>query len=155
MVAGLLLLIVLANLTYKRMPGVSVAAFYALLFATLALLYFLPVRLLFFESAVTRAIAATLALCLPVFFASLIFIQSFSLANFQGRALGSNLFGALVGGLLESLSLWFGLRSLTIIAALLYAGSLLGVFSRHALTASPDGVEGTAAADASRGELLT
>lgn len=127
-VAGLLLLIVLANYVFKFLPRFSVWVSYVLLFATLSILYFLPIRSLFFESAIVRGIVATLALCLPVFFASLVFIYSFSRANFQGSALGSNLFGALAGGLLESLSLWFGLRSLTIVAALLYLGSAITIF---------------------------
>jgi len=50
--------------------------------------------------------------CLPVFFAGLVFIRSFAPVAF-GRALGSNLFGAPVGGLLE-------LLSLVLVAALLY-----------------------------------
>jgi hypothetical protein len=87
----------------------------------------MPIRSLFLESALLRGVVATFALCLPVFFASLIFIQSFSRARFQGSALGSNLFGALAGGLLESFSLWFGLRSITIIAAALYAASAIAI----------------------------
>jgi hypothetical protein len=35
------------------------------------------------------------------------------------------LFGSLLGGLLESAPLWFGLKSLTILAAILYAGSAI------------------------------
>jgi hypothetical protein len=70
-------------------------------------------------------LVATLALCTPVFFAGIIFVSSFARAGFRGSALGSNLFGALVGGLLESFSLWFGLKSLVIIAAALYLGSAI------------------------------
>jgi len=66
-----------------------------------------------------------LVLCTPVFFAGIIFVSSFARAGFRGSALGSNLFGSLVGGLLESLSLWFGLKSLAIIAAVLYLGSAI------------------------------
>src|ERR1700751_2463224 len=43
----------------------------------------------------------------------------------SGQALGSNLLGALVGGMLESVSLWTGIRSLIIIAGVLYLLSLL------------------------------
>ena len=43
--------------------------------------------------------------------------------------------GALVGGLLESLSLWTGMRSMLILAALLYAGSYLTRKSSPALSA--------------------
>lgn len=126
-VAGLLLLIVTANLAFKFLPRFSVWLSYVLLFAALAALYLVPIRSLFLESALLRGVVATFALCLPVFFASLIFIHSFFRARFQGSALGSNLFGALAGGLLESFSLWFGLRSLTIIAAALYAASAIAI----------------------------
>lgn len=88
-------------------------------------MYFVPMQKLFFESWLLRALVATLALCTPVFFAGIIFVSSFARAGFRGSALGSNLFGSLVGGLLESASLWFGLKSLTIIAALLYLGSAI------------------------------
>jgi hypothetical protein len=72
-----------------------------------------------------RAVVSTLALCIPVFFAGIIFISSFARASFRGSALGSDLFGWLLGGLLESSSLWFGLRSLTILAAILYVDSAI------------------------------
>jgi hypothetical protein len=62
-----------------------------------------------------------------VFFAGIIFVRSFAHAGFSGKALGSNLFGALVGGLLESLSFWFGLKALLVIAALLYLASALAL----------------------------
>jgi hypothetical protein len=88
-------------------------------------MYFVPMQKLFFESWTLRALVATVALCTPVFFAGIIFVSSFARAGFRGSALGSNLFGSLIGGLLESASLWFGLRSLTIIAAILYLGSAI------------------------------
>ena len=80
---------------------------------------------LFFSSVALKMAASVLILCLPVFFAGIVFIQSFAAEGFAGAALGSNLMGALVGGLLESLSLWTGMRSMMILAALLYAGSYL------------------------------
>ena len=81
--------------------------------------------LAFFESFVMRAVVSTFVLCLPVFFAGIIFVSSFADAHFWGSALGSNLFGSMAGGLLESLSLWFGLRSLTLLAVMIYVGSAL------------------------------
>jgi hypothetical protein len=94
-------------------------------------------RLLFFDSPVIRGVVATLTLCLPVYFAGLIFVSSFVRVNFEGSALGSNLFGSLAGGLLESLSLWFGLKSLTLMAILLYAGSLVTIMRRRTQRPSP------------------
>ena len=124
-VSGLLCLIVGANLVYGAFPRIPRAVAYAGLFVTLALMYFVPMQKLFFESWTLRALVATMALCIPVFFAGIIFVSSFARAGFRGSALGSNLFGSLIGGLLESASLWFGLKSLTIIVAILYLGSAL------------------------------
>jgi len=124
-VSGLLCLIVGANLVYGAFSRIPLAIAYAGLFVTLAVMYFVPMQKLFFESWTVRALVATLALCTPVFFAGIIFISSFARVGFRGSALGSNLFGSLIGGLLESASLWFGLKSLTIITALLYLGSAI------------------------------
>jgi SAM-dependent methyltransferase len=124
-VSGLLCLIVGANLVYGALGRIPLALAYAGLFVALTVMYFVPMQKLFFESWTLRAFAATLALCTPVFFAGIIFISSFARAGFRGSALGSNLFGSLIGGLLESASLWFGLKSLTIIAAILYLGSAI------------------------------
>jgi SAM-dependent methyltransferase len=133
-VSGLLCLIVAANLAYGSMPRIPLWIPYAGLFLTLAVMFAVPVEKLFFASWRVRAIVATLALCVPVFFAGIIFVSSFARAGFRGSALGSNLFGSLLGGLLESLSLWFGLRSLAILAAVLYV--LSAIFLRRVGTGS-------------------
>ena len=124
-VSGLLCLIVGANLVYGAFPRIPLTAAYAGLFLALAVMYIVPMQKLFFESWSLRAVVATLALCTPVFFAGIIFVSSFARAGFRGSALGSNLFGSLIGGLLESASLWFGLKSLAILAAILYLGSAI------------------------------
>ena len=70
---------------------------------------------------------ATVVLCLPVFFAGIVFIRNFARESFPAGALGANLFGGLVGGLLESLSLWTGIRSMVIVAGLLYLASWIAL----------------------------
>jgi len=135
-VSGLLCLIVAANLVYGRFPRIPLSAAYSGLLLSLAVMFLVPMQKLFFESWVLRAIIAIFALCTPVFFAGIIFISSFARAGFRGSALGSNLFGSLLGGLLESSSLWFGLRSLTIIAAALYFGS--AIFLRSGPASEPE-----------------
>ena len=134
-VSGLLCLIVAANLAYNAFQRIRLSLAYAGLFVTLAVMYFVPMQRLFYESWTLRALVATFALCTPVLFAGIIFISSFARAGFRGSALGSNLFGSLIGGLLESASLWLGLRSLTIIAALLYLGS--AIFLHRAESENP------------------
>jgi hypothetical protein len=122
-----MLLILGANTVVGRWPSIPVKVAYAGIFCTIAVSYFLPVRVLLFESPWLKAIVAVMLLCSPVFFAGIVFIRSFAKAGFQGEALGANLLGALVGGLLESLSLWTGTRSLLAIAFALYVGSYLAL----------------------------
>jgi spermidine synthase len=129
-IAGLLLLIVGSNLVVELRPGISVGLAYAGIFASILVAYLVPIRALLFASLGLKILAATLILCMPVFFAGIVFIRSFAAAGFRGEALGSNLFGALVGGLLESFSFWFGLRSLLILAAGLYLASWLALSLR-------------------------
>jgi hypothetical protein len=124
-VSGLLCLIVAANVVYGVLRRIPLKLAYVGLFVSLAVMYAVPMQKLFYESWTVRALMATLALCTPVFFAGIIFISSFQRAGFRGTALGSNLFGSLLGGLLESSSMWFGLKSLTILAALLYLASAI------------------------------
>ena len=135
-VSGLLCLILAANFLYQRFPRIPVRWAYAGLFTSLFISLAVPLEKLFFESVLIRAAVSTVVLCMPVFFAGIVFVSSFAKANFQGRALGSNLFGSLAGGLLESLSLWFGLRMLIVLAALIYAGSALVLVRRIRTSAS-------------------
>jgi spermidine synthase len=126
-IAGLLLLIIAANLVVERRPRVPVGLAYAGIFTSILVAFLVPVRALLFPALGLKILAATFFLCLPVFFAGIVFIRSFAAAGFRGEALGSNLFGALVGGLLESFSFWFGLRSLLLLAAGLYLASWLAL----------------------------
>ena len=101
--------------------------------------YVLPLEKLFFQGFWVKALVAALVLCSPVAFASIVFIRSFAEYKFSGQALGSNLLGALVGGMLESVSLWTGIRSLIIFAAVLYLLSFL--FFRSAKSANAAGAK--------------
>ncbi len=122
-IAGLLLLIIAANFLVKTFSAFPLGFAYAGIFASILLGYGVPLSSFFFDSLWLKALAATAVLCLPVFFAGIVFIRSFAHAGFRAEALGSNLFGAVVGGLLESLSLWSGIRSLLVLAAVLYLAS--------------------------------
>lgn len=126
-VAGLLVLIVAANLLVDWRPRLPVVVGYAGIFASILAAWAIPLDTFFFQSIWMKALTATAVLCLPVFFAGIVFIRGFAQEGFRGEALGSNLFGALVGGLLESLSMWTGIRSLLIIAALFYLASWMAL----------------------------
>jgi spermidine synthase len=141
-VASILCLIVAANFVYQRFPAMPLSFAYVALFASLAVSFLVPTDRLSFGSLPVRVMVSTPLLSLPVFFAGIIFVSSFARANFQGTALGSNLFGSLAGGLLESLALWFGLKWLIVLAALLYGGSALALLRR---TRSPELISTVAA----------
>jgi spermidine synthase len=126
-VGGLLLLILAANTVVRLRPSFPEATSYAALFVTLMIGFFVPLRAIFFASVWMRILAALLVLCLPVFFAGIVFIRSFSRESFSSAALGSNLLGAIVGGLLESASLWTGIRWLLLFAAALYLASWIAL----------------------------
>jgi hypothetical protein len=130
-IAGLLLLIVASNFVVQWNPKIPVAVGYVGTFATITLGYFVPLDRLFFHSFWVKALAATAVICVPVFFAGIVFIRSFAREGFRGEALGANLLGALTGGMLESLSMWTGIRSLLIVAALLYLASWWALGARN------------------------
>jgi MFS family permease len=57
---------------------------------------------------------------IPVFFAGILFASEFQAAESPSAALGANMLGAVVGGLLENLSLVTGMKALLLIAIVLY-----------------------------------
>lgn len=120
-ITTVLLFILLANLVAAKAPNLPPILAYVGLFGTLILGYLIPINALFLESATARAAVAMAVFCSPVFFAGLVFIGSFKRVGFRAEAFGSNLLGALVGGLLDSLSFVTGLQALVLIALGLYA----------------------------------
>jgi hypothetical protein len=66
-----------------------------------------------------------LFLSLPLFFAGLIFSESLRRAGETARPLASNLSGSFAGGVLEYGSMIWGIKSLYVIAAIVYAGAWL------------------------------
>jgi spermidine synthase len=126
-ISGLLLLIVAANFLVQFVPRFPVGIAYVGIFLALFVSYAVPLEKLFFASMWAKVLMATIVLCLPVFFAGIIFVRSFAREGFRGEALGSNLMGSMVGGILESASLWTGIRFLLVLAALLYLASWIAL----------------------------
>ncbi len=122
-VSGLFLLIVIANLMFERWPSYSLVIPYAGIMVSAILAYLIPLRALLFENLGLRITVATFLLCLPVLFAGMVFIRSFSDARFSGAALGWNLIGAVLGGMLETISQATGIRALVLLAVGLYIAS--------------------------------
>jgi hypothetical protein len=70
---------------------------------------------------VLRVPLAALAAALPLFFAGVIFAVAFRKTKSIETALGSNMVGAVLGGLFEYVSLALGIRVLILIAFVFYA----------------------------------
>ncbi|MBI4354288.1 MAG: hypothetical protein HY595_03525 [Candidatus Omnitrophica bacterium] len=127
--SAILLLILAANgiaARWRLRPGWM----YGGLFLSIALVALTPLRLLNTLPEIGRVVLAGGLLNLPVLFAGMIFINSFQRTPTPASAFGSNLLGAVVGGLLESLSFITGIRMLLGLVAGLYA---LAFVCRHRL----------------------
>jgi hypothetical protein len=104
---------------------------YAALLAALAVSYLVPQGSLLDLPAVPRFVAATALAFTPVFLANLVFAQRFKDVSSLTTAFGANLLGAILGGVVEYLSLITGFRFLLVIVAVLYG--LAFVFGRRHL----------------------
>jgi spermidine synthase len=140
-IAGLMVLIVASNFLVAWRKNIPVLVGYLGILISISAAYFIPLEDFFFASIWIKALSATAVLCLPVFFAGIVFIRSFAEERFSSEALGSNLLGALVGGLTESLSMWTGIRSLLVLAALFYLASWIALMERTPVVATSESTE--------------
>ena len=122
--AGILIMAFLANLWVARMQPERLGLFFVLLFASVLLICFLPTRLLLDLPLWGRAVAGGLVNGLPIAFAGVIFSTLFSRSASPALSLGSNLLGAMLGGCIEYLSMFVGLRALALVALAIYAAVL-------------------------------
>jgi SAM-dependent methyltransferase len=127
-IAAILGTILLSNFTYQYLIS---RKFYsrkwvaAILFASLAVAYFIPIdRFLSYPHLIGRA-GSTIVLTLPIYFAGLLFADAFMSSGGPSFALGWNVLGAVVGGMSESLSFVFGIPVLVILAGCFYCLALL------------------------------
>lgn len=95
------------------------------LFGSLALAFLIPNAALLGLPVPLRFVCATVLAFAPIFFANLLFTSRFKDAKNPTAAFAANLFGAMVGGCLEYLSLILGYQLLLVIAALLYLAAVL------------------------------
>jgi hypothetical protein len=119
-----LIMILLANLAAWRWPRLPQWFITAGLAVTVVALALVPLDWFNALTGSTKLLTASAFLTAPVFFAGLIFIRSFAAASDKSQALGSNLIGALIGGLLESVSFMTGIRALVVLVGVFYAIAL-------------------------------
>ncbi len=123
--AGVLISVYLAIELARHVRLPRPAPLYAALLVALALSWAIPQESLLGMPVAARFIAATALAFTPVFLANLIFAQRFAQVGTTTTAFGANLLGALVGGVLEYISMLTGFRFLLIVVAVLYGVAFL------------------------------
>lgn len=143
-ISTILTMIILANLVVQRLNLTKPALAYGFLVAALLFNYFVPVSSFLGLSGVLRILLAGIAQAAPLFFAAIIFAITFNHTDSADIAIGSNLLGAVLGGVLEYSSLMFGIRSLYLLALAFYALSALTWFMPMMRTPAPTTESGSA-----------
>jgi spermidine synthase len=124
-ISGVLGMVLAANFATARLPNLPVGPVYALLVASCLGLYFLDLSTFAFLPYPTKAVVVGGLTSLPMLFSGVVFARSFTAAVRKDAAIGANLFGALVGALLQSLTFLVGVKALLLIVAALYLAALL------------------------------
>jgi hypothetical protein len=112
----LLAVVVNARFRFRR-----IWIFYILLFGVLALNLAIRPETLLLPSILARYLIASALAFAPVFLANVIFSNSFRDTELADVAFASNLFGIMVGGMLEYLSMLFGYHLLLVLVIAFYA----------------------------------
>lgn len=122
---GVLLIAWIANAWVAGREFDRIEIWFAPLVASLLLSYVLRPSALLALPFLVGGIVGSLVNALPIGFAAVIFSNLLRRSADAPAALGSNLLGAVVGGCLEYVSLFAGLRSVTLIATAFYLGAFL------------------------------
>lgn len=121
---AILIVLVLANLYVSRQEVIGLNAYYAFLILFLLGNYFFPWQALPY-SARTVGVCLSIAYSIPVFFAGVIFTESFRRQAEKSAAFGANIVGSVAGGLAQNVSFIFGMKMLLISASIFYASAAI------------------------------
>jgi SAM-dependent methyltransferase len=125
--AAILVCITIANLIVSRMERSALPMLFLALLLALGIAYAIPADALLSLAPVLQWSAGAGLVALPIFFAALIFALLFRDHPEPPRALGVNLMGAIVGGLLEYSAMALGIKALYLVAGVTYLVTLLAV----------------------------
>jgi len=125
--AAILAMILVANLYVLLARPQRMLPYYVGLALALAVNLCVPLDWFLTDIFALRVAKSAVVMCLPILFAGVIFACSFRNSNSPELAFGANIAGAVLGGLLEYLSLVVGYQWLLVIAGALYVLSLVGL----------------------------
>jgi SAM-dependent methyltransferase/uncharacterized membrane protein len=142
---AILLVLVVANLYVSQRKPRRLGPYYALLVLFLVGNYFFPWHALPYAARAV-GVLLSIAYAIPVFFAGIIFTESFSRQAEKSTAFGANIVGAVAGGLAQNVSFIFGMKALLIFATFFYAASSCAAYlmDRQRLLPHPPGAHGLA-----------
>jgi SAM-dependent methyltransferase len=124
-IASVLSMALVANFVVARMEVRRPWLVGTALVALLALNYLIPVGTVGFESRVGESIFYAVLMFSPILCAGLLFGSAIKRSTSLARDYGTNLLGAMVGGVGEYLSLVTGFRTLLLLIALCYVGAIV------------------------------
>jgi hypothetical protein len=124
-IASILMMITIANIIVSRLRLTNAIPFYTFLVIALVFNFIFPISNFLGLPFAGRIILSSISLALPLFFAAMIFAITFSQTTSIDSALGSNMLGAVFGGIFEYASLMLGIRSLYVFALIFYIISAL------------------------------
>jgi len=120
-------MILCSNLWVLAFRPSRLRTYYVLLACSLIVASLVPMSTFLNLPGAARVVVSCAVVFVPVFFAGVIFGTAFRDATAPDIALGSNIGGAILGGLSENLSLLIGFNNLCVLALLFYAMSALSL----------------------------
>jgi len=96
---------------------------FVLLLATLMICFLVPVDSILKYDLVWQWVLGSLLVALPIFFSSILFAMIFQTRSASALALGYNVLGAVLGGLLEYNAMVLGTKPLYLISMMMYLGA--------------------------------
>ena len=124
-ISAILVMILASNLFVLLVRPARVWWCYVLVGVSLAVDVAIPMNVYLNLDGPARVVASCAAVFVPIFFAGIVFATLFRDSTEPDRDFGSNLAGAIVGGLAETLSLVIGFNNLLLLALLFYGLSAL------------------------------
>jgi len=124
---AILVMILCSNLWVLAFRPSQLRTYYVLLACSLMVASLVPMNTFLTLPGAARVVVSCAIVFVPVFFAGVIFGTAFRDATAPDIALGSNIGGAILGGLSENLSLLIGFNNLCVLALLFYAMSALSL----------------------------
>jgi hypothetical protein len=123
--AGVLIAVLLAVETTRRVPTPPLPTVYVGIAASLAVAFAVPNAALLSLPLTARLVAAVALAFAPIYLANVAFAKRFAESDDSRAAFAVNVLGAMVGGCLEYLALLTGYRNLLILAGLLYLAAFV------------------------------